>query len=366
MRPVDRVAAALGRFGGGSPVDLLVGEPCFDPPEVLRDALARAAREDSFGYGPAHGLPELRECLAALAREEGLRSQASEVAVTQGAKAGLLATLAALVEPGDEVIHPAPCYPATPFLVRRLGGVPVEVPEGADGLAGWGAAAAARIGDRTRAVVVATPSNPTGSVLPPEEAVTLHAACRRSGAVLVLDEAYRGFVFSRHRAPGVEGEGVLRLRSASKTWAVCGWRLGWVLATAEMADRVAAAHAALVNPAATPGQRALSAVAGVESSFAATARAEVHRRLTALRRAFAQAGLGCPEPAGGFYLWLEPRLSGATAVEAWCEQVAETRGVGLWPGSDFGAPDRVRAAVPRGAGWQDAVAAVATRLNAGL
>ncbi len=196
-RALDAVVSALGRFDG-RPVDLLVGEPCFEPPAEIRAAFERTAGESASGYGPPAGLPELREILASRA---GGGAAADNVVVTHGAKGGLLVVLAALIEPGDEVIHPVPCYPAYPTMVRRLGGVPVGVPERGDGFSGWGDGVLAAVGPRTRAVVVSSPSNPSGTSMSNNALAALVAGCAARRLRLILDRAYDGFRYDGRAAP---------------------------------------------------------------------------------------------------------------------------------------------------------------------
>jgi aspartate/methionine/tyrosine aminotransferase len=368
VRAVDAVLAALAAHGGAGS-SWLVGEPCVEPPAVLREALARAAREGSYRYPPSAGLPRLREVLAERHREGGARVAPEQVVVTAGAKGGLLALLAALLEPGDELIHPRPCYPAYPAMARRLGAQPVAVPETGRGFAAWAGAAADRIGPRTRAVVVASPSNPSGATLAADEARELVALCREQGVRLICDEAYGEFRF----ASGTEalaadfdpGRGtVVQLRSASKSWALCGWRLGWVVADADLAARVAARHAALLNPASGPAQAALAALPEVPADYLDTARSAVRRRLDAVYGALSERGHSLERPAGGFYLWLglDRRRPGADGdgTTRFCVDAARTAGVGLWPGEDFGGPGHVRVAVtsPAAADWESALAAL--------
>jgi len=361
MSSVRRVTEALAAWKGSPVVDLLVGEPCFDTPEPLRDALARAARCSAAAYGPMEGLAALRELLARRARGEGLEIDADGVVITHGAKGGLLATLATLAGAGDEVVVPIPGYPGTRVIAAHLGATPVGVAETAAGLEGWSDAVIRRIGDRTRAVVVASPSNPSGSVLPTDDLLRLVDACALRGVRLVLDEAYGAFRFDGAAVAPADGAPptVVRIRSASKTWAVCGWRIGWVLADSELARRVALTQAGLLNPAATPPQVALLELDRVRATFLDDARAEVRQRLDGVRRTAAALGLPSREPGGGFYAWLDARSrvrdEAAGDTVAWCVDRARCDGVALWPGDDFGSPGWVRAAVPRGDTWRDAL-----------
>ena len=367
-RALDSVIAALGRYPGET-VDLLVGEPCFDPPAEIQRAFAHVTGEPASGYGPPGGLAELRKLLANWLAGESVNPD--QVVVTHGAKGGLLALLAALVEPGDEVIHPLPCYPAYPAMVRRLGGVPVGVAEHGDGFVGWTEKVLAATGSRTRAVVLSSPSNPSGSTIVGEELAALVAGCRERGVRLVLDEAYSVFLFDKIIVDpgGIDPElrTLVRVGSASKSLALCGWRIGWIVADSELVGRVAGVQSALLNPPATPPQLAMLALPEVPSSYFETNRSAVHERLEAMVEAMRRAGFDAAMPAGGFYLWVDvrDRLDPESPdTIKWCEHLAETHGVGLWPGEDYGTPGWVRLALPRGDDWRDDVREVQIRLGA--
>lgn len=372
MRAVDGVLAALAAHGDRAS-SWVVGEPCVAPPPALAAALAEAAGAAAFPYPPPAGMPGLRQVLASRHGEGGGAVAADQIAVTAGAKGGLLALLAALLEPGDELIHPLPCYPAYPAMARRLGARPVAVAEAGGSFAGWAEAVAERIGPRTRAVVVASPSNPTGATLSGAQARDLVALCRARGLRLICDEAYADFRF----APGTgalpadfdpERRTIVQLRSASKSWALCGWRVGWVVADAGLAATVAAHHSALLNPASGPVQAALTALPAVPAAYLEAARETVRRRGRELVLALEDAGLAAAPPAGGFYLWLDARpllaRSGAGSAAELALRCAREHGVGLWPGKDFGSPNHLRIAVtaPAAAAWQTALARLAAAL----
>ncbi len=351
MRAIDEVVAAL-RIYEGPVSNWLVGEPSVAPPAVLREALASAAESPTFGYAPPAGLPQLREVLAARDHNREKSLSADEVVVTHGAKGGLLALFATLLGPGDEIIHPQPCYPAYPAMASMLGATPVAVPETDGGFAGWTAKLRAGINSRTRAVVIASPSNPTGATLQAREARDLVELCRSRGVRLICDEAYVDFRFgidtgTLPAAFDPDHTTVVQVRSASKSWALCGWRIGWVVADRDLAARIASRHASLLNPASGPAQEALVSLPQVGENYLEDARTAIRTRLTDLNTALAPDWT--VDPDGGFYLWLDVRdhlrNNGFDSATAWCRDLARHRGVALWPGEDFLGPGHVRLAV---------------------
>ncbi|MFV2072438.1 MAG: pyridoxal phosphate-dependent aminotransferase [Thermoanaerobaculales bacterium] len=373
MGAVGRVRTALAAHQGPR-FAWLVGEPCFPPPEVLREALVRAARTRRFDYAPPAGLPLLREILAA--RHQGPSSPvgADQVVVTTGAKAGLLAVLAAILEPGDELIHPLPCYPAYPAMAARIGARPVGVSESNGSFEGWADRVGEAIGPRTRAVVLASPSNPTGATLDLAQARALVRLCRDRGVRLICDEAYADFPLR----PGRDGhpaqldprhETVVQVRSVSKSWALCDWRIGWIVADTPLAARVAEVHAGLMNPAPGPAQEALLALPEVPESYTAGARDTIAERMSEVCAVLEAGGATIDRPEGGFYLWLDVRSPagerGNGIVTPWCVELAGDHGVGLWPGEDFHGNGRVRLAVtaPADEDWAHSLEALARAMQ---
>ena len=367
MRAVDRVIEALAEHPGPHNT-WIVGEPCFGPPPELVSAFERAAGSTSFRYPPPAGVPALREVLATRYAEEGHSVLPDQITITNGAKGGLFALLATLLDPGDELIHPQPGYPAYPAMAYRLGARPVGVNEPGGGFSGWAETVADHISSRTRAVILASPSNPTGATLDASDVRALVELCDAHGIRLICDEAYVDFRFSGNDQAlpadiDPDLSTLVRVRSASKSWALCGWRLGWVTADPSLAARVAHTHSSLLNPASGPAQTALLALPEVPRSYLENARAMVSTRMDELCSVLTNAGLSLTKPKGGFYLWLDVKDLGANqradTVE-WCVDVARHSGFGLWPGEDFGGSGHVRVAVtaPSEADWQQAVAAL--------
>ena len=373
MRSIDAVAAALADFDGAAQ-SWLVGEPCFAPPRELVTGLSEAARSETFRYPPHQGLTELRETLAGLHSRDGHQVGADQIVVTSGAKAGLLAILATLLQPGDEIIHPAPYYPAYPVMESRLGASPVAVHEGGKGFAGWAEAVAALIGPKTRAVVLSSPSNPTGNTLSARAAEDLVELCRDRGLRLICDEAYTDFRFSPDSTVlpadlDPARETAIQVRSVSKSWSLCGWRIGWLVAGSVLAAEVARCHASLVNPASGPAQQALCSLPNVPDTYLAAARTSVEGRMSTLCSALDREGIPHVKPEGGFYLWIDVgrqiEAAGVANAVEWCIDRARRHGVGLWPGDDFGGSGHVRIAVtsPSETSWQAAVDALVGALT---
>jgi aspartate aminotransferase len=375
MRAVDEVKAALS-VRGGSTFSWLVGEPCFPPPAELVEAFSRAAASPPYSYSPHNGMARLRQVLADHHAGQSQSLDPGQIVITSGAKAGLMALLATVLEPGDELIHPQPCYPAYPAMASRLGARPIPVAERDAGFTGWTEAVAEHVGPRTRAVVIASPSNPTGATLEASQVEPLVEMCRDRSLKLICDEAYVDFRFAPDREVlpadlDPERTTVIQLRSVSKSWALCGWRIGWVSADRHMVADVARNHAAFINPASGPTQQALCSLPAVSKEYLDQARSKVGNRISELVSALEDIGVQITKPDGGFYLWLDVsqhlESSGSSTSLEWCVDIAHQTGVALWPGEDFGAGNHVRiaATAPSDETWQQSVRALKAALTTG-
>jgi len=350
-RALDEVLDALAEHHPARQQPWLVGSPFFDPPAVLLAALRETTREERFDYPPSRGIPELRRSICELHAREGDVLSEEEVVVTHGAKAGLLAVFGSLVGPGDEILHASPTYPAYPVMASTFGAVPRPLTE-TGGRFSWTAEELeARITDKTRLVVLSSPSNPSGATLGEAEAETLVGVCRERGIRLICDEAYEAFRFAGERgSPALRADPelgtVVLLRSFSKSYAVCGWRIGYVAADAALTDRVIAWQSARLNPPNLLAQRALVQVTEVPSSYRRETRLVVAARLEELVSFLRGLGLRAERPAGGFYIWLELGLelsaAGFASTGELCIELARRVGLALWPGEDYQAPGWVR------------------------
>lgn len=354
--------------------DWLVGEPWFKPPKTLLKNLRKVSTETAFPYSPLAGEAEF---LSAVAKDQCCRDfplDVEQVVATHGAKGGLFAVMSCLLGPGDEVLHPTPCYPAYRTIVRSCGATPVGIDQPGDHFCWDRAAIEDHITDRTRALVLSSPANPGGATLTADQARLLVEVCRDHTLRLVCDEAYVAFGPSDAGSscqpatwdPSLET--VIQIRSFSKSHAVCGWRLGYVAADQGFANRVAAWQGAHLNPPNSLAQLALADVVALPESYFQKIRREVRRRLMELARVVSQAGLPAKVPVGGFYLWVDVRPTietiGLKSSLDLCLDLARNHGIGVWPGEDFFAPGWVRLSAVAIASqrWRSAI----TRLGSAL
>jgi len=321
-------------------VHMEIGEPDFTAPEAVVEAGVRALREGRTAYTATLGLPALREAIAAHYAERFHRTlDSSCVAVTAGASGGLLLALALYVDPGDEVLVPDPGYPGYRHFVRAFEGVPRPLALSAGEafqptLAGVRAAWTAR----TKALVLGSPSNPTGTVVDPGELARIAAFVAERGGVLLADEIYQGLVYGGAPATalGLPGEVVL-VNSFSKYFCMTGWRLGWVvLPAARVRDfEKLAQHFFICAPSAAQ-YAALEAFTPATLAVLEGRRAEFQRRRDFLVPALERAGLTVPAaPGGAFYVYADCRAFGGDAHRFALDLLAR-EAVAATPGLDFG------------------------------
>ncbi len=356
---VDAKAKAL-RAAGENVIGFGAGEPDFPTPEHIVDAAVAACRETAnHRYSPAGGLPALKTALAAKTRRDsGLDWDASQFLVTNGGKQAVYNTMAALIDPGDEVLLPAPYWTTYPEAIRVFGGVPVEVFAGIESgfRVGLDQLEAARTGS-TKALLFVSPSNPTGAVYPRDEIEAIGQWAVEHGLWVITDEIYEHLTYGdaeHHSLPVVVPEIADRcvvLNGVAKTYAMTGWRVGWM---AGPSDVIAAAtnlqSHATSNVCNVAQAAALAAVSGdLEAVAMMRAAFDVRRqRITEMLNAI--DGVECPEPEGAFYAFpnmegLLGRRYGDTEVTTTLELAAavlEQAKVAFVPGEAFGAPGYAR------------------------
>ena len=354
---VGRAAAALAA-AGVDVVDFGLGEPDFETPEFVRRAGIEAIVGGRTKYTDSAGDPALRDAIAAKYRREyGTDCARENVLVTAGAKQAVFNVCQALFQEGDEVAMFAPYWVSFPEIVRLCGAEPLFVPT--DIKSGWKPTAAAleRVAtERTRAVIVNSPCNPTGAVVEKEELVRLLDWCARRGAILLFDETYDHFLYGGRRhvsAASLWAEHPGRIvvtGAASKTYAMTGWRLGWAVAPKELVSAMSSYQSHSTSNASSISQEAArAALTDVGRSEASVAEMVSHydrRRAMILKGIKSLPGVECADPEGAFYLF--PRVSSLYAKKKvkgsveFCRFLLDEARVAAVPGEAFGMDACVR------------------------
>ena len=357
LRMANKVRAL--RASGADIISLSLGEPDFDTPEHIRHAACQALDEGWTHYPPIPGLPELRAAIAAkLKRENGLDYAPEEIVVTNGAKQALSNAIHALVQDGDEVILPAPFWVAYEGLVRLAGGNPVILPSSFEsGYRVSAAQIAAAMTERTKLVMINTPSNPSGVVLSGTDLKALANVVRaHPSAMIISDEIYEYITFdgARHRSiaalPGMKPR-TITINGFSKGFAMTGWRIGYAAAAEPVARAMTKMQGAVTSGVSAFSQRAaITALEGPRDAVEAMRQAYEARRKLVLTWLNAMPGVRTLPPQGAFYAFpdVSPALNAARKagiardVEGLCDWLLEHHHVAAVPGSAFGADTSIR------------------------
>lgn len=349
---VSRRAAEL-RAAGVEVVDFGAGEPDFASPGVAVEGARRALAEGFTKYTASSGTPELRKALAERFHAcHGAPWTGRDAVVTVGAKAALFELALALFEAGDEVVLPGPCWVSFPEQIQFAGAVPVVVPTAAE--EGFRIRAEPLIEaftERTRAVLVNSPSNPTGGVIGAPDLERLAEACAERGILLLSDETYERFVYEGAHASAARlaarfPETVVLVGSFSKTYSMTGWRIGFVLGPPNVISAIADVQShATSNPTSFAMVGALVALREAEPDVAEMIATYRERRDFLIPRLNELPGVSCLPPAGAFYAF--PRVAeafreGRRGSVAWAEALLEEAGVAVVPGAAFGDDEHVR------------------------
>ena len=323
-------------------ISLGVGEPDFVTPWRIREAGIYALEHGFTTYTSNAGLPRLRELICAdLADRYGVHYRAAdECLITTGVSEGLDLALRVLLNPGDEVIVPEPCYVAYEPCIRFAGGVPVRVPtRWEDGFAIDPAVVAAAVTPRTTAVLIGSPANPTGAVQPRTALEGLVRVAAQHDLYLVSDEIYDRLTYTGPHTclaslPGAFERTVL-LGGFSKAHAMTGWRVGWICAPERVAQLCVRVHQYTMLCAPHVSQlAAVEALSGPGDDVDAMI-ADYDRRRRVFVKGLREIGLDCPEPGGAFYAFPSIRASGLDS-EAFAEQLLHAERVAVVPGDVFG------------------------------
>lgn len=307
---MDARAKAMARQG----IDVLaltVGEPDFDTPEHIKAAAQKAIRDGKTKYTPSGGLPELREAVCQkFARENGVEYEPSETVICVGGKQALYNVMLTICDPGDEVLIPVPAWPTFSDQVTLVGGTPVHVPL-PTGYRLRQEDLEPYLSPRTRAIVLNSPSNPTGAAMDPAEVRRITELAVGRGIYVISDETYEHYLYdgAQHLAPASLGpeakQWTIEVNTVSKTYAMTGWRIGYVAAPKPVARAVDSLMTQTTsNPSSIAQWAALEALTGPQDCVGQMVAAFGKRRqrfVAGLR----EIGLACDWPDGAFYAYPE-------------------------------------------------------------
>jgi aspartate/methionine/tyrosine aminotransferase len=356
---VDAKAKAL-KAAGRPVIGFGAGEPDFPTPApIVAAAQAACADPKNHRYTPAAGLPELRAAVAEKTkRDSGLEVTAGQVLITNGGKQAVYQAFATLVDPGDEVILPAPYWTTYPEAITLAGGVPVVVVTGpeADYLPSVEQLEAART-PRTKALLWCSPSNPTGSVASREQTEAVGRWAVEHGVWVITDEIYEHLVYDGAEAVSMPvavpelAETCVVLNGVAKTYAMTGWRVGWMAGPADVIKAATNLQSHLSSNVCNVAQRAaLEAVSGPLDAVAEMRAAFDRRRRSIVELLSAIPGVRCPTPRGAFYAY--PSVQELIGKELRGSRIDDTVGlaaailehaeVAVVPGEAFGTPGFLR------------------------
>ena len=339
------------RGSGRNVISLSAGEPDFETPEHIRQAAALAMNSGATRYTAVDGIPEIKEAIIQkFQRDNNLTYTAEQINVSPGGKPVIFNALAVTVEPGDEVIIPAPCWVSYPDMVKLCGGTPVVVPCGVKtGFKITAGTLASVITPRTKWVMLNSPSNPTGAAYTADELRALADVLRGHPKVMILsDDIYEHLVYDDFKfatmaevAPDLFDR-TLTMNGVSKAYAMTGWRIGygggpdWLIAAMRkyMGQTTS-------NPASISQWAAVAALNGDQSFLENWRKTYAARRDTVVARLNAMSGVSCLTPPGAFYAFAD--ISAVTSDDAkFALQLLEETGVATVPGSAFYAPGHIR------------------------
>ncbi|HEX2046527.1 MAG TPA: pyridoxal phosphate-dependent aminotransferase [Acidimicrobiales bacterium] len=357
---VDAKAKSL-KAEGHDVIGFGAGEPDFPTPAHIVEAAVEAAPQPkNHRYTPAAGLPELREAVAVkTAKDSGYEVAPSQVLVTNGAKQAVYNSFAALLDPGDEVLLPAPYWVTYPEAIRLAGGAPVVVPtDESTGFRATVDALEAACTDRTKVLLFVSPSNPTGAVYTPEETAEVGRWAAERGLWVVTDEIYEHLVYGDHRFSSIPAlvpelaDRTIVVNGVAKTYAMTGWRVGWMIGPNDVIKGAVNLQSHATSNVANVSQRAAVAALTGDQACVEEMRAAFDRRRRRMHeRLAAIPGVTCLEPEGAFYAFpsfaevLGRPLPGGrtpTTTLELAELVLDEAKVAVVPGEAFGAPGYAR------------------------
>jgi len=326
------------------------GEPDFDTPAHITAAAKKALDEGKTKYGAASGEPKLREAIAhKLQTDNALCYAAENIIVTNGGKHSLFNMMLALIEPGDEVIIPAPYWLSYPEMVKLASGVPVIVQT--DASTGYKITSdqlERAITPKTKLFILNSPSNPTGVIYTPAEIQALAEVVVKQDILVVSDEIYEKILYdgAKHVSIGSRGaeifERTITSSGFAKAYSMTGWRVGYLAGPIELIKATITIQGHSTSNVCTFAQYgAIAALEGSQDCVEQMRQAFAERRQVMLHRLNAIPNLGCAKPDGAFYMFVNISKTGMTSLE-FCNELLETQQVATIPGIAFGADDHIR------------------------
>jgi aspartate/methionine/tyrosine aminotransferase len=356
---VDAKAKAL-KAAGRPVIGFGAGEPDFPTPDYIVAAAVEACRDPkNHRYTPAGGLPELKQAIVdKTKRDSGYVVEPAQVLVTNGGKQAIYEAFATILDPGDEVLLPAPYWTTYPEAIRLAGGVPVEVL--ADETQDYKVTVdqlEAALTDRTKALLFCSPSNPTGAVDSPEEVEAIGRWALDQGLWVLTDEIYEHLTYGDTETTSMPvavpelADRCIVVNGVAKTYAMTGWRVGWMIGPKDVVKAATNLQSHQTSNVNNVAQRAaIAALTGDLTAVAEMREAFDRRRQTIVRMLNEIPGVECPEPTGAFYAYpsvkgvLGRQVAGRTPTTSaeLAEVILDEAEVAVVPGEAFGAPGYLR------------------------
>ena len=322
-------------------VMLTIGEPDFDTPQTIKTAAMDALNRNQTHYAPNQGTLELRTAIARYENQRGMDCTAEQVLVTVGATGALFTALLGILNPGDEVIIPTPAFSLYETIVTVAGAKAVPLDIARDNFQITEQALDALLTDKTRAIVLNSPNNPTGTVLSAESLGVVKSRLLGRDTFIICDNVYNQLTYGDCPDLSVDPElknQLLLCQSFSKPYAMTGWRVGYLIGPQPVMDRLLLLHAAQV--AAVPTFIQSACVTALETDIS-DMKVQYHQRRDYCVERLTAMGLRFPKPEGAFYIFIDIRSFGMDS-ETFCTRLIQQAGVATVPGSCFGAEGFLR------------------------
>lgn len=320
---------------------LTIGEPDFDTPEPIKAAAVAALAQNQTHYAPNQGLASLRKAVASYETARGMDCDAEQVLITVGATGALYTALTGILNPGEEVIIPTPAFSLYETIAVAAGAKPVRLDIAKEGFQISEDALKACITEKTKAIVLNSPNNPTGAVLSADSLAAVKRAVTGKDIYIICDNVYNQLAYAPVPDLSLDADlrqQVLLCQSFSKPYAMTGWRVGYLIGPQNVMDRLLLLHAAQV--AAVPTFVQFACVEALETDVTAMREEYRRRRDYAMDRLEAM-GLQFPKPEGAFYIFAEISRFGLSDEE-FCRRLIREAAVAAVPGSCFGAEGFIR------------------------